>query len=58
MDWIKLVEPRLVPSTYDRWIWLDSDKGVYSVRDGYQWLRDSVVTAPVTASTWNWIWKV
>lgn len=42
--WFSSVAPNLHPNALDSWVWDESEVGIYSVRDGYSWLRKNNTT--------------
>lgn len=51
------VLPRLALNSVDNWTWDNTDQWIYSVRDGYSWLRKQRQHV-VPDSSWNWVWKL
>ncbi|XP_057442557.1 uncharacterized protein LOC130734228 [Lotus japonicus] len=51
------IVPQLAPDRPDMWTWNCSDAGIYSVREGYQWLQEQKLIQ-VAGERWNWIWKL
>jgi hypothetical protein len=54
---IKSLNPCIIPSMEDTWIWNASLNGEYSTRSGYHWLL-SQREMESSKETWNWIWKL
>jgi hypothetical protein len=54
---INLAPRFLVHDIPDVWVWTNCTSGIYSVREGYQWLMGAH-TSLLGEESWNWIWRL
>ncbi|KAK7268687.1 hypothetical protein RIF29_21393 [Crotalaria pallida] len=52
--------PKLNASLHDVWVWDINPVGIYTVRSGYDWLKERSEASPINPphANWSWIWKL
>ncbi|CAL0314033.1 unnamed protein product [Lupinus luteus] len=56
-DKLSFIPPSLSLNNSDRWMWWNSDKGLYTVKEAYKWLNN-IDTDVRDNQEWSWIWKL